>query len=236
MRRAVIGTLGVVALGTTGLALASIFGDYSDPAMPQASVQCGPPDCVGPNLESGLTTTPSSLPNQNAAGGGGAGAPANPAQGKPGDRPGAVNPSQTPGSPSSPGTPSAPGTRRPGTGNNPHDGLVPPTPRVPAPAHPGLPPVTVAYSTRDAGYHHTQGVYTVTNNGATTLAPWHLTFTLPRSGGLLGGLLGGHRSKTVTVNGGAIAPGGHATVTFDLSDSRSGPSGCLLNGKACVAG
>lgn len=234
MRRAVIGTLGVVTLSTAGLALASIFGDYGDPPMANATVQCSPPDCVGPNLESGLTTTPSSLPSQNGDGGGAsAGTPANPAAAQPGSKPGAVNPSTTPGTPGKPG---APGTKRPGGDGSPRGETAPPTPRIPSPVRPGLPPVTVAYSTRDAGYHHTQGVYTVTNNSGTTLPPWHLTFTLPRGGGLLGSLLGGNRSKTVTADGGALAPGGHATVTFELRDSSSSPSGCLLNGRACVAG
>jgi len=237
MRRAVIGTLGVVTLSTAGLALASIFGDYSDPPMPRATVQCSPPDCVGPNLESGLTTTPSESPGQNggdAGDGSGAGTPANPAAARPGSKPGAVNPSTAPGTP---GTPGNPGTKRPGGGGGPRGETAPPDPRTPPlPARPGLPPVTVAYSTRDAGYHHTQGVYTVTNNSGATIPPWHLTFTLPRGGGLLWPLLGGSRSKTVTVDGGALAPGGHATVTFELRDSSSGPSGCLLNGRACAAG
>jgi hypothetical protein len=235
MRRAAIATLGAVTLGVTGLALTSIFGDYNDPPLPQATVECRPPDCVGPTLESGLTTTPTGTPGQD----GGAGTPANPASGKPGSRPGSASPSTNPGNPGTPGTPGTPGnpgTKRPGSGSDPPDGSSPPGPRTPPPAHPGLPPVTVVYSTRDAGYHRTQGVYTVTNNGATTLPPWHLSFTVPRDGGLLWPLLGGHHSRTVTASGGALAPGGHATVTFDLRDASAAPSGCLLNGQACVAG
>jgi hypothetical protein len=231
----VIGALGVVTIGTTGLALASIFGDYSDPSLPQATVECRPTDCVSPTLESGLTTTPSGTPGQT--GGGDAATPANPAA-HPGTTPGSAGPSQTPGNPKNSGDP---GTRRPGASNppgeggDPHRQTPPPGPGTPPPARPTAGPVTVAYSTRHAGYR-TEGVYTVTNHGGATLPPWHLSFTLPRSGGLLGSLFGDRHGRTVSVDGGALAPGGHATVTFRIYRSSDVPTGCLLNGKVCVAG